>query len=77
MHHSWALEPFVKGGRGACPISTTSRSHMQIWEETGLLHDEGLGYTLIERLVSSVVQRKGLTPYVLVLVCIVHGAYYS
>lgn len=50
---------------------------MQIKEEKGLLHDEGLGYTLIERLVSSVVQRKGLTPYVLVFVCIIHGAYNS
>lgn len=67
MHRSWALEPFVEGGV-ACSISTTSRSHMQIadlefWkEEKGLLHDEGLDCTLIERLVRGVVQRKGLTP---------------
>lgn len=30
--------------------------------ERGLLHDEGLDCTLIERLVRGVVQRKGLTP---------------
>ena len=64
----------LRGG-GHVPFPQRQDHICRLGEEKGLLHDEGLGCTLIERLVSSVVQRKGLTPYVLVLVCIVHYMY--